>query len=108
MPVIVGAPRSGTTLLRLMLYAHPGLAVPPETGFLALCGRGLESSETSPERFVDTTSDFPPDAPTWPDFGIDKGSLSGCWIGMDVSIPPQAAEAFIEPMPTDSTNCAMA
>jgi hypothetical protein len=34
MPVIVGAGRSGTTLLRLMLDAHPELAIPPETGFI--------------------------------------------------------------------------
>ncbi len=34
MPIVVGAPRSGTTLLRMMLDSHPELAVPPETGFL--------------------------------------------------------------------------
>src|SRR5438445_6148338 len=33
-PFIVGASRSGTTLLRLMLDAHPDLAVPPETEFI--------------------------------------------------------------------------
>jgi Sulfotransferase family len=33
-PFIVGVGRSGTTLLRLMLDAHPDLAIPPETGFL--------------------------------------------------------------------------
>jgi len=33
-PFIVGLGRSGTTLLRLMLDAHPGLAIPPETHFL--------------------------------------------------------------------------
>lgn len=31
---VVGCPRSGTTLLQLMLHAHPRLAVPPETRFL--------------------------------------------------------------------------
>jgi hypothetical protein len=34
MPVIVGAPRSGTTLLRLVLDAGSRLAIPPETGFI--------------------------------------------------------------------------
>ena len=34
MPVIIGVARSGTTLLRLMLDAHPQLAIPPETGFV--------------------------------------------------------------------------
>ncbi|MEJ3749871.1 sulfotransferase [Actinomycetes bacterium KLBMP 9797] len=34
-PVIVcGCPRSGTTLLQLMLHAHPRLAIPPETRFV--------------------------------------------------------------------------
>ncbi|GAA3218482.1 sulfotransferase [Actinocorallia longicatena] len=31
---IVGCPRSGTTLLQLMLHAHPRIAIPPETRFL--------------------------------------------------------------------------
>ncbi len=31
---VVGCPRSGTTLLRVMLSAHPRIAIPPETRFL--------------------------------------------------------------------------
>jgi Sulfotransferase family len=31
---VVGCPRSGTTMLSLMLHAHPNLAIPPETRFL--------------------------------------------------------------------------
>jgi hypothetical protein len=31
---VVGCPRSGTTLLRLMLRAHPRIAIPPETRLL--------------------------------------------------------------------------
>ena len=31
---VVGFPRSGTTLLSLMIHAHPRLAMPPETRFL--------------------------------------------------------------------------
>lgn len=33
-PFIVGVGRSGTTLLRLMLDAHPDLAIPAETHFV--------------------------------------------------------------------------
>lgn len=33
-PFIVGVGRSGTTMLRLMLDAHPQLAIPPETHFV--------------------------------------------------------------------------
>lgn len=31
---VVGCPRSGTTLLRLMLDAHPSLSIPPESHFI--------------------------------------------------------------------------
>ncbi|HEY9524112.1 MAG TPA: sulfotransferase [Thermopolyspora sp.] len=31
---VIGCPRSGTTLLQLMLHSHPHIAVPPETRFL--------------------------------------------------------------------------
>ncbi|MBB4754532.1 sulfotransferase family protein [Actinoplanes lobatus] len=31
---VVGCPRSGTTMLQLMLHAHPRIALPPETRFL--------------------------------------------------------------------------
>lgn len=31
--LVLGCPRSGTTLLRLMMNAHPRLAIPPETRF---------------------------------------------------------------------------
>jgi Sulfotransferase family len=31
---VVGCPRSGTTMLQLMLHAHPRIAIPPETRFL--------------------------------------------------------------------------
>jgi hypothetical protein len=36
---VVGCPRSGTTLLSLMLHAHPNLAMPPETRFLVYTWR---------------------------------------------------------------------
>ena len=31
---VVGCPRSGTTMLQLMLHAHPRIAIPPESRFL--------------------------------------------------------------------------
>src|SRR4051794_22219186 len=31
---VVGCPRSGTTLLSVMMHAHPRIAMPPETRFL--------------------------------------------------------------------------
>jgi sulfotransferase family protein len=78
MPVIVGAPRSGTTLLRLMLDAHPDVAIPPETGFLAQAS-ALKSSEHSlnADQFVDVITNFPPEMPTWPDFEIAAEDFRG-------------------------------
>jgi hypothetical protein len=36
---VVGCPRSGTTMLSLMLHAHPNLAMPPESRFLTYTWR---------------------------------------------------------------------
>lgn len=68
--MVVGVGRSGTTLLRLMLDAHPDLAIPPETHFIprltplahlsdarATFLRGIARSER------------------WPDFGLDIEDL---------------------------------
>jgi hypothetical protein len=40
--VVLGAPRSGTTLLRRLLDAHPSIACPGETHLLRSCARFLE------------------------------------------------------------------
>jgi len=38
MPIfIIGNPRSGTTMFRLMLTCHPNIVIPPESGFLITC-----------------------------------------------------------------------
>lgn len=71
MPVIVGAPRSGTTLLRFMLDSHPELAIPPETGFLRL-GPELIRNGVSAEEFFRVIVNFPESFPAWDDFGIGQ------------------------------------
>lgn len=40
---IVGAPRSGTTLLRALLAANPGLSIPPESHFVSYLYKRYES-----------------------------------------------------------------
>ncbi len=45
--LVLGAPRSGTTLLRRLLDAHPRIACPPETNVFAACGRFLRSEKTA-------------------------------------------------------------
>jgi len=69
-PVIVGAPRSGTTLLRFMLDSHPELAIPAETGFIPACA-GLSGADRELRAaFVRLVTTYPPDAPAWEDHGI--------------------------------------
>ena len=75
MPIIVGSPRSGTTMLRLMLDAHPDLAIPPETGFLALASKLRGRGNPLRERFFHAVTTFGEPAPAWPDFEIPAETL---------------------------------
>ena len=73
---VVGSPRSGTTLLRLMLDAHPQLAIPPETGFIPhtlSCIGGTDANRR--QAFCEKLVNFPAIAPAWSDFGISRRAL---------------------------------
>lgn len=75
MPFVVGAPRSGTTLLRFMLESHPLLAIPPETGFLPMVA-GLEQvGRTGPDDLLQVLTGTPANAPNWSDFHLDAEEL---------------------------------
>ena len=51
-PFVVGLGRSGNTLLRLMLDAHPDLAIPPETDFIPEVATRCEAAEDPRAEFV--------------------------------------------------------
>lgn len=89
MPIIVGAPRSGTTLLRLMLDAHSDLAIPPETGFLAADPSFLQS--LSRPEFADFIEQFPPTAPGWQDYCLTSQQWRQALEHVD---PFMAADGF--------------
>ena len=72
MPILVGSPRSGTTLLRLMLDSHPEMAIPPETAFLPAAQDLEGQGDELRERFFERIVTFPASAPAWGDFGIRK------------------------------------
>ncbi len=93
MPIVIGAPRSGTTLLRLMLDAHSSLAIPPETGFLAAASL-YDCDITSREGLYRVVTTFPPDAPAWEDFGIDAGELRAALATIDPFVPSDGFRLF--------------
>jgi hypothetical protein len=69
MPFVVGVGRSGTTLLRLLLDAHPELAMTPETGWL---GPALEVCQAkSHEALRDALTG----APNWHDMEMSVQEL---------------------------------
>lgn len=51
-PFIVGCGRSGTTLLRLMLDAHPALAIPPETNFFHVAAHECQGTQHPEAAFL--------------------------------------------------------
>ncbi len=75
MPVIVGSPRSGTTLLRFMLDSHSELAIPPETGFLTLGAKLKGRGNRLRENFFRAIVNYPEQSPAWPDFEVPEETL---------------------------------
>ena len=70
-PFIVGVTRSGTTLLRLMLDAHPDLAIPPETHFVpSLIKATRKRGVTCEEAHGIVTGHR-----QWGDFNLDSAEL---------------------------------
>jgi hypothetical protein len=68
-PFVVGASRSGTTLLRVMLDSHPQLAIPAETHFLNRIVRAREPVT------IDAFADLCVTTASWPNLGISRGAL---------------------------------
>lgn len=70
-PFIVGAPRSGTTLLRLMLDAHPWIAIPAETHFYeAVLGVDPRSDDWVGAVVAAMVGSY-----AWGDYGMDAGAF---------------------------------
>jgi hypothetical protein len=89
MPVIVGVPRSGTSLLRMMIDAHPAMAIPPETGFLPALAE-LDPASDSAEAAWRIITSFH----TWPDFHLDAATLRATFDRLAPLTPADAARAF--------------
>ena len=77
-PFVVGVPRSGTTLLRLMLDAHPELTIPPETHFIPAVIRACRRGGDADRVAAAITGHR-----RWADFGVDAGELRSRLAALD-------------------------
>jgi hypothetical protein len=68
-PFVVGVARSGTTLLRLQLDAHPQLAIPPETSFGTVAARA--ATIDGPRALLDALKEHE----AWPDLSLDDDEV---------------------------------
>lgn len=79
-PFVVGVGRSGTTLLRMLLDAHPDLAIPAETAWipqLALLPDG--PGDALRRRFADLVTGFP----TFPDLGLTPEAVRRALVAVE-------------------------
>jgi hypothetical protein len=88
-PFVVGVNRSGTTLLRLMLDAHPQLAIPPETHFIPELVKGCQEG-AGPDETLEFLTAFR----RWPDFRLDADELGRRWRALDPFTAADALRAF--------------
>jgi hypothetical protein len=72
-PFVVGVGRSGTTLLRMMLDAHPELAIPPETHFVLPFIQASGKVRFNPR--LATRAIVRDERRRWNDFGLDQAEL---------------------------------
>ena len=88
-PFIVGVPRSGTTLLRMMLDAHPELAVGPETHFLPK----MLALSTNPNPLGEVIAEIR-GSERWLDFGLSSTDLERAIRGVSPGTLSNAVRAF--------------
>ncbi len=91
-PFVVGMNRSGTTLLRMMLDAHPELTVPPETHFIPDLIDVDKREEPSAEVYTDVITSHR----EWGDFGFDEQTLRARLESIDGLDAASAIRAFFE------------
>ena len=91
-PFVVGVGRSGTTLLRLMLDAHPDLAVPPETAFVPKLIKAAREDDATPESLAEILVAHR----RWPDFGLEIAELTERWRALPALRARPVVRSFYE------------
>jgi Sulfotransferase family len=89
-PFVVGATRSGTTLLRLMLDAHPEVAIPSETHFIPKLIRTCERWRVTPDMLADVVIEHK----RWGDFHLDADELRARYREIEPLNMSDAVRAF--------------
>lgn len=89
-PFVVGVARSGTTLLRLMLDAHPRLAIPPETHFIPKLIKACAEEGDRHARVMELLTHHR----RWPDFQLDADDLRRRLEGIQPLTATAALRAF--------------
>jgi hypothetical protein len=91
-PFVVGVTRSGTTLLRLMLDAHPALTIPPETHFVPDLIEAARDDAATPETVAASITGNR----RWGDFHLDPDELLSKLREVEPMDAPGAIRAFFE------------
>ena len=91
-PFVVGVNRSGTTLLRMMLDAHPELTIPPETHFVPELIEEAEAGAPTPEMLLATITS----QREWGDFGLTEEELLKRFEAFEPLTAGDALRSFYE------------
>jgi len=91
-PFVVGMNRSGTTLLRMMLDAHPELVIPPETHFVPDLIRAVRRRGAKPADALAAMKAHR----EWEDFGFSDDEALDWLEALPKLEPGPAARAFYE------------
>jgi hypothetical protein len=93
-PFVVGVGRSGTTLLRLMLDAHPMVAIPPETHFFESVFYASGRFRFGPRQALEAIKEDP--RRRWGDFGLEESELLARFEAIPRFNASDALRAFYE------------
>ena len=93
-PFVVGVGRSGTTLLRMMLDAHPQLAMPPETHFANPLIQASGKLRFNPAIAAGVI--VKDERRRWKDFGLDEAELIARFEAIERFNTSDALRAFYE------------
>jgi hypothetical protein len=91
-PFVVGMNRSGTTLLRMMLDAHPELTIPPETHFVPDMIKAAKADGATPQSVLDAMKAHR----EWPDFDISDEEMIARFEALPRFRPGPAVRSFYE------------